>query len=157
LPPDANILTRRLRCHSLQRREASKVISMTRLIGFSVLLCMAALSGGCATCCAPFDYNYLSQSGRWVRYNPTSGRVGSVFDEAGGPADVPPAPSTLPTNTQAEPTPVQSEPTPAQQPRMAPTNPSYPLPAPSRMSPTGPQTRTVIPRNMGETYLPKGL
>jgi hypothetical protein len=130
---------------------------MKRLIRLSLVLCMAEVMSGCATCCAPFDYHYLATTGRWVRYNPTSGRVGSVFDEAGGPADVAPAPSTWPAATSTEPTPAQAEPTPGPQPRVAPSGPSSPMPAPSRVSPTPPQTRSAIPRNMGETYLPRGM
>ena len=130
---------------------------MMRLMSVSLLLGLTGLSGGCATCCAPFDYNYLATAGRWVRNNPTSGRVGSMFDEAGGPADVAPAPSTWPTATPTEPTPAQAAPPPAQQQLMTPGTPPYPQPMPSRTSPGGPQTRSVIPRNMGETYLPRGL
>src|SRR6476659_1064885 len=129
---------------------------MMRLIGFALVAGVAVLSSGCATCCAPFDYHYLAQTGRWVRTNPTTGRVGSAFDDAGAPADVAPAPSTWPTPTPAEPTPAQTEPTPAQRPRFEAPTPSNPLPAPSRMAPGGPQARSVIPRNMGETYLPRG-
>jgi hypothetical protein len=135
---------------------------MTRLIGFSVLAIVAGLSSGCATCCAPFDYHYIAQTGRWVRNNPTTGRVGSAFDNAGGPADVPPAPPTLPTSEQSEPSPAQAEQAPAQPqtvpspPRTTPGYQTNSLPAPSRVSPTVPQTRSVIPRNMGETYLPRG-
>src|SRR6187200_1874628 len=114
---------------------------MMRVIGFSLLLGLAGLSSGCATCCAPFDYNYLATAGRWVRNNPTSGRVGSMFDEAGGPADVAPAPPTFPTTTPAQPTPAQAEPPPVQQQqRMSPGTPAYPMPSPGRSSPAGPQT-----------------
>jgi len=134
---------------------------MTRLLGFSVLAIVTGLSSGCATCCAPFDYHYLAQTGRWVRYNPTTGRVGSMFDNAGGPADAVPVSGEIVT-TQNAPTPAQPQTMPAQpqtmpaQPRMAPGYQSSPLPAPSRVSPSAPQTRSVIPRNMGETYLPRG-
>jgi hypothetical protein len=143
---------------------------MMRLIGFSVLAIVAGLSSGCATCCAPYDYHYLAQSGRWVRYNPTTGRVGSAFDNAGGPADAVPVSGEVVTTTDGEPTPAQPQVAPAQpqsipsqqqmmpsQPRMTPGYQSNPLPAPSRVSPTAPQTRAVIPRNMGETYLPRGM
>jgi hypothetical protein len=141
---------------------------MTRLLGFSVLAIVAGLSSGCATCCAPFDYHYLAQSGRWVRYNPTTGRVGSMFDNAGGPADAVPVSGEIvttqdaPTPAQPQTMPPQPQTTPAQpqamptQPRMTPGYQSSPLPAPSRVSPSAPQTRSVIPRNMGETYLPRG-
>src|SRR5262249_31774063 len=135
---------------------------MTRLIGISVLAIVAGLSSGCATCCAPFDYHYLAQTGRWARYNPTSGRVGSMFDNAGGPADTVPVSGEIVTTTEGEPTPAQQQAVPSQpqtmpsQPRMTPGYQSNPLPAPSRVSPSAPQTRSVIPRNMGETYLPRG-
>jgi hypothetical protein len=52
-------------------------------------LCLLAVvaigswSGGCATCCAPFDDYYPMVGGRWVRDNPTCGRVGSAFEPAG--------------------------------------------------------------------------
>lgn len=49
------------------------------------LLAAALVLGlsGCSMCCAPFDYDYPYSGGAWVRDNPTSGRVGSVFDPAG--------------------------------------------------------------------------
>lgn len=128
---------------------------MLRLIGLSVLLGVAGLSSGCAMCCAPHDCDYLCTTGRWVRHNPTSGRVGSRFDEAGGPADVI-------TTAAIEPTPAEAEPTPAPAPqsRMAPGN-AAPYSAPGNMGPAAPSRmnsapRSVIPRNMGETYLPRG-
>jgi hypothetical protein len=99
---------------------------MTRLLPLSLVMGLLAMSGGCAMCCAPFDYNYQSVAGRWVRNNPTSGRVGSVFDEAGAPADV------VPVSTTAQPTTAQP--------------PAAAVPAP----------RSVVPRNMGESYLPRG-
>src|SRR5688572_1830660 len=103
---------------------------MSRLLGLTLLVGLASLFSGCAMCCAPFDFDYPSVPGRWVRHNPTSGRVGSAFDEAGGPADVVvastaevvPQPQTMP-QTQA---------------------------APATRSPSDlvPGTRSVIPRNM---------
>ncbi len=122
---------------------------MMRLIGLSILVGVAGLSSGCAMCCAPHDCDYLNTSGRYVRHNPTSGRVGSVFDEAGGPADVVQASAMEPTPAGGQP--VQSQPMPGQM--TAPPSNAIPSPAPSRM---GPQTRSVVPRNMGETYLPRG-
>jgi len=103
----------------------SKDAAMSRLWALSLIACVMGLSSGCAMCCAPFDYAYQNVTGRWARNNPSSGRVGSVFDEAGSPAGV--------ITTSAEPTPAQ--------PGTA---------APSRGVPT---TRSVIPRNMGENYL----
>ena len=75
---------------------------MSRLWALSLVACTLGFSSGCAMCCAPFDYDYQSVTGRWVRNNPSSGRVGSAFDEAGGPADVI---SAAPATTQ--PTPAQ--------------------------------------------------
>jgi len=104
---------------------------MSRLLSLSLVTLLLALSGGCAMCCAPFDYDYQSVAGRWVRTNPSSGRVGSAFDNAGGPADaIPVSTTTLPDGTQ--PIPVQ---------------PPVPL---------APGARSVVPRNMGESYLPRG-
>ena len=120
---------------------------MSRLLALSIIGGLVAMSGGCAMCCAPFDCDYPSVAGRWVRHNPSSGRVGSAFDEAGGPADVMVA-------SAEEVTPGQ--PTPAQP---APAQPSYRTPSsippqpPARLAPG---TRSVIPRNMGEDYLPRG-
>src|SRR4051812_1422028 len=86
-----------------RRATSRKVLSMQRLIGLSLLLGVAGLSSGCAMCCAPYDLDYVSTTGRWIRNNPTSGRVGSMFDEAGSPADVIPVAATEPTPAQAEP------------------------------------------------------
>ena len=97
---------------------------MSRLWALLLVACMLGLSSGCAMCCAPFDYDYQSVAGRWVRNNPSSGRVGSAFDEAGGPADVVAA------------APTATPPAPAEPP-----------------APMAPGARSVIPRNMGETYL----
>src|SRR5262245_66435346 len=85
---------------------------MSRLWALSLITLLIGLSSGCAMCCAPFDYDYLVTGGRWTRFNPSSGRVGSAFDEAGGQSDV-----ALTTAT--------GEPTPAAQPATA-----QPLPAP---------------------------
>jgi hypothetical protein len=98
---------------------------MSRLLGLPALLGLLLFSSGCAMCCAPYDYDYPFAGGRWVRHNPTSGRVGSAFDEAGGPVDVMPAGATI-----------EQVPTPA---------PTQPGRAPSR---------SAIPRNLGENYLP---
>ena len=111
---------------------------MSRLWALSLVAGVVSLSSGCAMCCAPFDCDYPAVTGRWARHNPTSGRVGSAFDEAGGPADVIAVSAT-------------GEPTPAPPPTRV--QPAAPPPPAGRMSP---QTRSVIPRNMGETYLPRG-
>ena len=91
-----------------------------------LVLGLTSLASGCATCCAPYDCHYLYQGGAWVRHNPTSGRVGSAFDEAGGPA----AGGEM----------LQEEPTPAR---------TGPEPEPI---PTG--TRSVLPQRRGQAYLP---
>jgi hypothetical protein len=98
---------------------------MSRLLTVVLVSGLAASLSGCAMCCAPFDYDYPQVAGRWVRQNPSSGRVGSAFDDAGGPADAVPIAATV-----VEPTPI----------------PAAPAPAP----------RAVVPRNLGETYLPRG-
>jgi hypothetical protein len=99
---------------------------MARLAAGSLLLLVASLASGCATCCAPYDCHYLYQGGAWVRHNPTSGRVGSAFDEAGGP-------NPNVQLQQTEPTPAASEPE------------AIPMP-------TG--TRSVMPQRRAEAYLP---
>ena len=98
---------------------------MSRLLALPSLLGLMLLSSGCAMCCAPYDYDYPFAGGRWVRHNPTSGRVGSAFDEAGGPVDV------VPVGTTVE-----------------------QLPAAAQPQPLPPGTRSVIPRTLGESYLP---
>jgi hypothetical protein len=108
---------------------------MARLLALSLAIVSMASFGGCAMCCAPFDCDYPSVPGRWVRHNPTSGRVGSAFDEAGGPAGVEQA-SDTDSSVQFE-----------ELQRALPT-PGTPTPAPAQ--------RSVIPRSMGETYLPRG-
>lgn len=99
---------------------------MSRLLRLPALLSLLLLSSGCAMCCAPYDFDYPFAGGRWVRHNPTSGRVGSAFDEAGGPVDV-----VVPAGAT-----IEQLPTPA---------PTQPPPAPGR---------SVIPRTLGENYLP---
>lgn len=88
-----------------------------------ILLTSLSLGSGCAICCAPYDCDYPYVGGRWVRHNPSTGRVGSAFDEAGGPIDAVPSGATT------------GEPTPAQ---------------PTELPPG----RSVIPRNLGDGYLP---
>jgi hypothetical protein len=99
---------------------------MHRLLQLLPLVVCLVLSSGCAICCAPFDCDYPYVGGRWVRTNPSSGRVGSAFDEAGAPTDV------VPTAATGQPTPAR----------------------PSGESLPAPQMRSVIPRNMGQQYLP---
>lgn len=45
------------------------------------------VGAGCAMCCAPYDDYYPAVGGRWVRDNPTEGRVGSAFAPAGHRVD----------------------------------------------------------------------
>jgi hypothetical protein len=67
------------------------------------VMLLAVGTSGCATCCAPFDEHYPAVGGRWVRDNPTHGRVGSAFEPAGHKVDeVAATPAEL---TPAEPTP----------------------------------------------------
>jgi len=104
---------------------------MARYAAGLLLLLVASLASGCAMCCAPFDCHYLYQGGAWARHNPTSGRVGSAFDEAGGP-------NTGGQLTEGEV--LQEEPTPADA-------GAEPIPVP-----TG--TRSVMPQRRGQSYLP---
>jgi hypothetical protein len=97
---------------------------MRRIFTLLPLVASLLFAGGCAMCCAPYDCDYPYVGGRWVRHNPSSGRVGSLFDEAGAPSD-----AGLVTTTES---------TTAQ---------------PSNVPPPG---QSVIPRNLGERYLPNG-
>ena len=106
---------------------------MSRLLALLLVAGFLGLSSGCAMCCAPLDYNYPSLAGRYVRTNPTSGRVASAFDNAGAPTDIAPATSTSPFMNEAPPGAMPGTPMPS----------GTPIP------------RSVIPRNMGETYLPR--
>jgi hypothetical protein len=128
---------------------------MSRLWALSLITGLIGLSSGCATCCAPFDYDYLVLGGRWTRFNPSSGRVGSAFDEAGGPSDVAMATAPGEPTPAAQPTPVPVQPLPAP---ATPRQPSYGSQTMSPRQPVRmvPGTRSVIPRDMGNTYLPSG-
>ena len=124
---------------------------MSRLWALSLVTTVLGLSSGCAMCCAPFDYDYIVSGGRWTRYNPSCGRVGSAFDEAGGPSDVAMVSAT------GEPTPAQpatSQPTPAQPTPSQPT-PSQPRSAmPSyrtQLSQPCPLYRSAQPSSGGST------
>lgn len=124
---------------------------MSRLWALSLITGLIGLSSGCAMCCAPFDYDYLVAGGRWTRFNPSSGRVGSAFDEAGGPSDVALTTATGEPTPAAQPAPAQPLPTP-----VTPRQPSYrsQTTAPRQSVRMAPGTRSVIPRDMGNTYLP---
>jgi hypothetical protein len=56
---------------------------MIARLGLIALTAAVLASSGCAMCCAPYDDNYPYYGGRWVRDNPTHGRVGSAFEPAG--------------------------------------------------------------------------
>ena len=98
-------------------------------------LCLLAVvaigswSSGCATCCAPFDDYYPMVGGRWVRDNPTYGRVGSAFDAAGHKVD------DVATTTATE---------------SAPTQPGTTAEPGATVQPG----TTVRPRRDGASYLP---
>src|SRR4029453_12817207 len=113
---------------SCESRSSRKDLAMRRLLAMSSLLGLVLLSRGWAMCCAPYDCDYPYVGGRWVRTNPSSGRVASVFDESGAQVEA--------TSATA------SQPTPAQPPVQQP------------MSRPAPGTRSVIPRNLGDSYLP---
>lgn len=100
---------------------------MARRFGLLVVALPLVLSTGCALCCAPYDCHYPYVGGKWVRENPTSGRVGSVFDPAGSPVE---------GHHLAE---GEQTPTPAQL-------------APETQGPSN--MRSVMPRRNGNSYLP---
>ena len=52
---------------------------------------------GCSMCSSTFDQHYAAHGGSWERDNPTHGRVGSAFTDAGGPAS-----RTAKTNEQSD-------------------------------------------------------
>lgn len=74
---------------------------MAGRLGLLAVVVLAFYSSGCATCCAPFDDYYPAVGGRWVRDNPTCGRVGSAFESAGHKVD------EIAAATVVEPTPAQ--------------------------------------------------
>ena len=74
---------------------------MARKLSLLVVVASAWWSSGCATCCAPFDEYYPAVGGRWVRDNPTCGRVGSAYQPAGHKVD------EVAAATVTEPTPAQ--------------------------------------------------
>ncbi|WP_425613373.1 hypothetical protein NA78x_003204 [Anatilimnocola sp. NA78] len=102
---------------------------------------LLAASSGCAMCCAPYDCDFGYTGGAWVRDNPSSGRVGSVFEPAGYKVDN----GTVETAT--EPTPAEPEAAPRPLPAMEET----------RLAPPRGQTRmTGAPRlRPVEQYLPQ--
>ena len=54
------------------------------LIGVLALLILPLM--GCVMCSQSLDADYTARGGAWERHNPTSGRVGSAFSDAGAPA-----------------------------------------------------------------------
>ena len=56
---------------------------MAHRLGLLTVMAGLLWSSGCAMCCAPYDDHYPYTGGRWVRDNPTQGRVGSAFAPAG--------------------------------------------------------------------------
>ena len=60
---------------------------MLRRLALLAAIVPVLWTSGCATCCAPYDDYYPAVGGRWVRDNPTQGRVGSAFAPAGHRVD----------------------------------------------------------------------
>ena len=56
---------------------------MARRLSLFAIVVPVLWASGCAICCAPYDCHYPAVGGRWVRDNPTHGRVGSAFEPAG--------------------------------------------------------------------------
>ena len=57
------------------------------LIALALLVAVSMLGGGCAMCTTPHDHDYPTYGGSWERIDRTHGRVGSVFEPAGAPAE----------------------------------------------------------------------
>jgi hypothetical protein len=128
IPPPSSMSIKRIAMTTSSLRASL----LTRGLLLGGLIATSYISGGCAMCCSPYDDYYPFQGGAWIRTNPTTGRVGSAFAEAGQPA-------------LAEEMPASGLPHPAATPAPAsPASPSASQPAP---------IRSVIPRKMGETYL----
>jgi len=62
---------------------------MARTFALLSLVVSCFMASGCATCCNPFDCDYLYQGGAWVRNDPSYGRVGSAFTPEVGSKVVP--------------------------------------------------------------------
>jgi hypothetical protein len=86
---------------------------MRRSLLVSVCLLAAGLAG-CTLCPSPYDCDYGFYGGSWQRDVPSQGRVGSAFNNAGGPINPP----------QEEPIQTPDEPTPSD----APDRPTTPTP-----------------------------
>jgi hypothetical protein len=76
---------------------------MARRLGMLAVVVPLLWASGCAICCAPYDYHYPTVGGRWVRDNPTHGRVGSAFEPAGHRVDELAAAAEEPTPAEGEP------------------------------------------------------
>ena len=72
---------------------------MERSIRTLLLLAMVLPLVGCAYCANTFDTHYEAEGGVWDRHNPTEGRVGSAFSDAGAPIG---EPTNAPVPTEAE-------------------------------------------------------
>jgi hypothetical protein len=73
---------------------------MAHRLSLLAVVVFASWSSGCAMCCAPYDDYYPAVGGRWVRDNPTCGRVGSAFEPVGHKVDDVAATTTQPTPAQ---------------------------------------------------------
>jgi hypothetical protein len=77
---------------------------MRRSLLISACLLIAPLAG-CTLCPSPYDYDYGLYGGSWQRHEPSQGRVGSAFHNAGAPVN-PPVEELI--QTPGEPTPSES-------------------------------------------------
>ena len=60
--------------------------SVTPQTAFHWLVSLIILPlAGCAMCAGPFDSDYSAEGGAWERHDPSHGRVGSAFSDAGAP------------------------------------------------------------------------
>ena len=57
---------------------------MRRSLLISACLLIAPLTG-CTLCPSPYDCDYGFYGGSWQRHEPSQGRVGSAFNNAGAP------------------------------------------------------------------------
>jgi hypothetical protein len=72
------------------------------------IVCLGSLAvflSGCTLCPSPYDCDYGLFGGSWERHEPSQGRVGSAFNNAGS-ATIPSSEQTI--ETPGEPTPVDS-------------------------------------------------
>jgi len=115
---------------------------MWRLLLLS-LLSFAGLSTGCAICSSCHDEDYGYYGGTWQRHNPSHGRVGSAFDDAGGSIVSDPPPEVLDAPLQ---------PTPSDSPESSPDD----LPPPEEMTePEGSSPQAAAPRPLMRSARPR--